>query len=148
MNRSNRSIISSFWPGIVCMFLFGCATGPTYNSVKSQLPPVPSGKGRVYIYRASLSVWAGSGIQPDVLIDGQRAGSAIPNGFFFVDLPPGSHTVSCQIARANINLLAGQSRYVLLEPYNSGNILWNVRPILIDPDQGGQEISKLSYIKQ
>jgi len=142
----NRSSAAACLLSIVGACLFGCATGPTYTSVQSQVPAVAAGKGRVFFYRANQ--WVGSAIQPGILVDGQRVGTAVPNGYFFVDLPPGMHIISCERQTATINLLAGQSRYVSLEPFDSGDILWNVRPILIAPAQGSQEILKRSYIKQ
>ena len=85
-------------------------------------------------------------------------GSAVPGQFFFVDLAQGLHTVSCEKGIVNINLLAGQSRYVAFESYDtipiwdgllgaaSTAIAGTVRPSLIAPSQGSQEIVELPYI--
>ena len=154
--KMNRSAVTNCLLSLLCLVLFGCASGPTYTAVQAHFPVVASGKGRVFIYRPGL--YQASGIQPDILVDGQRVGSAVPGAYFFVDLAQGSHAVSCANRTVNINLLAGQSRYVELEPYGSepigGGLLGvasegitgTVRPILIAPSQGSQEILELSYI--
>jgi len=86
-------------------------------------------------------------MQPNILIDGQRVWSAVTGEVFFVDLPPGMHSVFCDHETVNIRLDASESRYVALENYQvGGDILWHVRPILVDPDQGSQEIENLHYI--
>jgi len=88
----------------------------------------------------------------DVLIDNQRVGSVADKGFFFVDVPPGTHSVSCNKCAGtgnysphqtvNISIGAGESRYVLFETYAT----YFSRMILVDPAQGSQEILDLPYI--
>lgn len=139
-----KSAIAILALGIACFVIGGCATGPNYSTLASTLPPVAPGQGRVFLYRDSL--YKGSAIQPDILIDGRHVGSAVPGGVFFVDLPPGLHAVLCDKLTTNIHLVAGESRYVCLENYDSGNFIWSVRPIVVHPDQGSQEILHLHYI--
>src|SRR5665213_170224 len=137
MTRSTSNICLL---SVVCMFMFGCATGPTYSSMQSQIPTVESGKGRVFFYRSSSIAASfiqpglgGSAIQPDISIDGQRVGSAVPGKVFFVDLTPGTHSVFCQNQTVTIHLGAGESRYVSFEVFTDAGV-WNLRPILIHPD--------------
>jgi hypothetical protein len=143
---------------IFCLFLFGCATGPTYSSMQSQIPPVVSGKGRVFFYQRFAT-----GLEKlyarDILVDNQRVGSA-KEGVFFVDLPPGAHMVSLpggadpaqQAGRefvkvgqiVNINLGAGESRYIEFDP--SVGARNHPQMVVVDPAQGSQEILDLPYI--
>ena len=143
----SRRLASTLLVSVVCALLVGCATGPTYSSLQTEFPRVASGQGRVFFYRNAL--YAGAVFKPDILIDGQRVGSAVPGGVFFVDLPPGAHSVFCdQQEIADMHLVAGETRYVSLDLYSGDWGLWHVRPILVDPDQGSQEILGLSYIHQ
>jgi hypothetical protein len=69
----------------------GCASGPAYNDVKASFTAVPAGNGRIFFYRASS---LGAAIQHAVKLNGEDVGSAVPNGFFFVDRPPGDCEVT------------------------------------------------------
>lgn len=68
-----------------------CASGPSYAEVSKSLPPVPSGKGRVFVYRASSF---GAGIKPPVKIDDTVVGKSMGQGFLYSDQSPGTHQIS------------------------------------------------------
>jgi hypothetical protein len=139
--------------GVLCLFMAGCASEPTYSSVQAKIPAVAPGNSRVFIYRKTgqvpdLGNLIGLGqlgqLKVDVLIDGQRVGQADPGRMFFVDLPPGMHSVGCDVQITTFRLVAGESRYVSLELYTSSSHQ-HLQPILVHPDQGSQEISGLHY---
>jgi hypothetical protein len=48
-----RKIAAIWLLSFVCLLLGGCATGPSYSSMQAKIPPVDSGKGRVFFYRTS-----------------------------------------------------------------------------------------------
>ena len=125
--------------------IVGCASGPSFAITQASFKPLKSGNGRVFLYREGL--YSGSVIHPQILIDGKEVGKAVPNGFFYVDLPPGSHLVSAGKWQERISLVAGELAYVELL-LKDGDFLWSVRPIQIDPDQGNTIIQKLSYTGQ
>jgi hypothetical protein len=89
---------------------------------------------------------------------------AADKGVFYVDLPAGMHSVSCpkcqdpakfqlglnQLGQViNINLIAGQSRYISFDTLQTETAvidLYLQHMSLVDPDQGSQEILDLPYI--
>ncbi|MCK7493688.1 MAG: DUF2846 domain-containing protein [Comamonadaceae bacterium] len=66
----------------------GCATGPKYEEVRGGFPSLSAEQGRIYFYRSSNPF--GSGIQPSVMLNGEKVGDSRPGGFFFVDRTPGN----------------------------------------------------------
>lgn len=76
---------------IASVSLVSCASGPTYAEMKSKLPPIASGQGRVFVYRPSF---VGAAVKPSVKIDERVVGTSEGQGFFYSDQPPGTHEVS------------------------------------------------------
>lgn len=120
--------------------LAGCATGSKLSSVKSTLPTLEAGKGRVYFYRTSI---VGGGYQPNILLNEQVTGRATPWGVYFKDVPPGEYTVTTTMTstKVSFSLAEGQKKYVRLS-YRFG---FNIYPELIDGSVGDAEIQGLSY---
>ena len=77
--------------GCLAAFAVGCASGTKFSEYRASAPPVPEGYGRVWFYRPSAM---GAVVQPDVKLDDQVVGSAVPHGFFHVEIKPGEHQVS------------------------------------------------------
>jgi len=70
------------WLGLLAMTLIvaGCATsGPKYLEMVPNMTKLSPDMGRIYIYRTTV---LGAAIQPDVKVNGEVVGSAVPNGFF------------------------------------------------------------------
>lgn len=92
--------------------LVSCASGPSYAEMKSKLPPVAKGQGRVFVYRTSS---IGAAVQPQVKIDDQVVGTSMGQGFFYTDQSAGTHEVSIATEAkytAPVNVQAGQPSYV------------------------------------
>jgi len=94
--------------------LGGCATsGRTYTEMASAPPRLASGTGRIYFYRSGIPV--GIAVQPDIYVSGTKVGSAVPNGFFYVDRPPGKYEISAKTEveeKITVTLAAGETKYV------------------------------------
>ncbi|MGJ8644408.1 MAG: DUF2846 domain-containing protein [Luteolibacter sp.] len=92
--------------------LISCASGPTYAEVSKKLPPVPQGKGRVFVYRdASI----GTTIKPPVKIDGATVGKSMGNCFFYSDQSPGTHVISITTESKHstmFNVNSGQPTFI------------------------------------
>jgi hypothetical protein len=99
---------------LVVSVLGGCATGGLkYTEVRTASPRLASGSGRIYFYRSGAL--GGFAVQPDIKLNGVKVGSATPNGFFFVDRPPGKYEISATTEveeKINVTLLAGETKYV------------------------------------
>jgi Protein of unknown function (DUF2846) len=95
-------------PILAIAVLAGCASsGPTGREILTgSIAPSAS---RLVIYRASA---LGFAVQPDYIVDGQRAGSSQPNGFVVCELPAGRHEVAVANMPLNIGIFAGGSEKV------------------------------------
>lgn len=125
--------------------LAGCASGPKYTEIKGSIPAIAADQGRIYFYRPASMV--GAAVQPDIFLNGERVGSSVPGGFFFVDHVAGDCRVSTSTEvekQATFTLDKGQFRYVKTT-VNFGLMVGRVQPELIDPATAEQEIADTSY---
>lgn len=80
---------------LVVALLTGCAaTGQSFLSVATGLPPLKGDASRVFFYRTDSMV--GAALQPEIRLDNQAVGKSQPGGFFFVDTSAGRHVASSQ----------------------------------------------------
>ena len=122
-----------------------CASGPKYAEVAGTLSKPDPELGRIFIYRSTA---LGAAVQPAVQLDGQMVGKAVPRGFFYVDVEPGSHKImtATEVDRAlSLVVDPGQTRYVRLS-ISMGFFVGHVYPELVDNEVGASEIKELSYI--
>ena len=76
---------------IVSFSFWGCATsGPKYSELSPVISTLPPDTGRIYIYRTSA---LGAAVQPEVKLNGEVVGKAVPKGFFYVDKKPGTYEI-------------------------------------------------------
>lgn len=123
----------------------GCASGPKYAEMKSSIPTLAADQGRVIFYRTAV---LGAAVQPEVRLNGVAVGSAVPNGFFWVDRPAGSYEVSTSTEverKLTFTLDKGQVRYVRLN-ISIGLLVGRIIPELVDNATGEKEIVDLSYV--
>jgi hypothetical protein len=131
--------------GILMLLLAACASGPQFSQIQGGLPAASAANGRIFVYRTTV---LGAAIQPSVKINGEVVGSAAPQGFFYVDRPPGNYEISTatEVTRTlSLTLDAGQTRYVRLG-ISIGFFLAHVYPELVDDAVGLAEIRECHYI--
>ena len=129
---------------VLTLILGACASGPKFSEMQSSLPALAADQGRIFFYRTAV---LGAAVQPSVKLNGEVVGSAVPNGFFFVDRSPGDYTVSTttEVERsAMLGVHAGETQYVRLN-IGMGFLVGRVSPELVHPEIGAEEVSKLSY---
>jgi len=140
-----KSLLKLLCVFLLSLFFIGCAsTGPKYSELVPTVSPVASDIGRIYIYR---TVVLGAAVQPDVKINGEVIGSAIPRGFFYVDRKPGAYEImtSTEVDRKlSLLLEKGQTRFVRLN-ISMGFFVGHVYPELIEPDIAKAEIQDCHY---
>jgi hypothetical protein len=131
---------------IVTFILAGCATtGPKFNELAPTISNLAPDTGRIYIYR---TVILGAAVQPDVKINGEVVGSAVPQGFFYVDRAPGSYEIltSTEVDRKlTLTLDNGETRFVRLG-ISMGFMVGHVYPELVENAVGQSEIQECRYI--
>lgn len=106
------------WVGALALLavaiLSGCAaSGRSYVTVASALPPLKDNSCRVFFYRTDSMV--GAAMQPEIRLDNQVVGKSQPGGFFYVDTFPGRHLATSQTeseARLEFDVGAGETVYV------------------------------------
>ena len=130
----------------VALAISGCATGPKYSELAATLPVIETDKGRIYFYRSGSPF--GAALQPAIMLNSMKVGSAVPGGVFFKDVAPGNYEVSTETEverTATFTLGSGETRYVKFT-IGLGFFVGRVYPNLVAPSEGEQEIQKLSYI--
>ena len=126
--------------------LFGCASGPKFTELQPKMVAESPEVGRIFFYRTSV---LGAALQPDVLLNGQKVGNAVSQGFFFVDRPPGSYIVatSTEVERKlSFILEQGQTRYVRFS-VSMGFFAGHVYGELVDNSVALEEIKDCKYIE-
>lgn len=86
----------------------------------------------------------GAAVQPEVKLNGERVGSAVPKGFFYVDRSPGDYevTTTTELKKSlTFHLDAGQTRYVRLN-ISFGFMVGHVYPELVEESVGKTELEK------
>jgi len=132
---------------VAAFLLAGCATGPKYGEIAPSFGKLSPDKARIYVYRASA---LGAAVQPQVKLNGETIGTAVSQGFFYVDRAPGHYEMmtSTEVDRKlSLTLDKGQTRYVRLN-ISLGFFVGHVYPELVEPDVGQKEIQECSYIGQ
>jgi hypothetical protein len=123
--------------------LTGCASGSKFAD--TSIAPLAVGKGRIYFYRTTA---LGAAVQPDVKLNGEKIGDAVPKGFFWADLAPGSYQIqtSTEVKRhLSLTLEPDQTRYVRLN-MAMGFFVGHVWPELVENAVGEKEIQKCKSI--
>lgn len=131
----------------VLVLVSGCASGPGFKTVSAAFPPVPAGSARIFFYR-NANLGAGAAVRPDVNLNGEKVGSAIPGGFFYVDRPPGDYqvTTTTELKKSlTFHLDAGQVRYVRLG-LTPGLMVAHISPELVETQKAQPEIEKTKSI--
>jgi hypothetical protein len=130
---------------LVSMLLAACATsGPKFSEMTAAMSTAGPDMGRIYFYRTTV---LGAAVQPGVRLNGEVVGKAVPNGFFYVDCPPGNYQVATETEverRLTFTLEAGQVRYVRLN-ISMGFWVGHVYGELVDETKGQAEIADLRY---
>jgi hypothetical protein len=124
-------------------FLFGCASGPKYSTVKGNIPSLTEGHSRIFFYRTSHFLGA---YQPSVYINKEQYGKAYLEGVFFKDVLPGKYKITTSMSQGNevdLNLSSGESAYIKFV----ARIGFAVYPVLVESSVGQIEIQDMAYIE-
>jgi hypothetical protein len=95
--------------------LAGCAStgGAKLAEMNTVAPRLTPDKGRIYFYRSGSIV--GVAVQPEIRLNNEMVGRAVPGGFFFVDRPRGSYEASTATeveTKLAFPLTGGETKYV------------------------------------
>ena len=122
----------------------GCATGPEFKDIASEIAVLEPGKGRVYLYRPQMSfLYVGA-----VTLNGEAVRVPSAGGFIYVDTEPGPYEVVVDAATdesTTFELEAGQDVFVRITVNAGGWFLYTISPQLTDRDTAIREMQELSY---
>ena len=95
--------------------LTGCASsgGAKFTDASPVTPRLAADKGRIYFYRGG-SIF-GIAIQPEIKLNNELIGRAVPGTFFFVDRPKGGYEVSTATeveTKLSFALTSGETKYI------------------------------------
>lgn len=127
----------------VCIYMQGCASGPSYRQIENEIPTLAPGRGRIFFLQSAE--YSDSGGGHEVRLNGFYIGKSVPGGFFFVDRDAGKHVVHCASDRLTFTLKAGETKYIELVPTVYGDNPSGVRIVPIDSQEGDRMVKKLSY---
>lgn len=125
--------------------LAGCATGPRIADISTRIPPIPQGMARIWFFRSASPI--GGAVQPPIRVNGQVAGTSIPNGAFFRDVQPGDIrvTTETEAERAlTFTIAAGEERFVrtFVIP---GVFVGQIGSQLVDPSEAQPALASKAF---
>jgi hypothetical protein len=74
------------------LVISSCATGNSALISMDDIPSLSENKSRIYFYRTSLIF--GSGMRPNIFLNGKKVGVSSSGTAFYVDIDPGKYKVS------------------------------------------------------
>jgi hypothetical protein len=140
-----RMFLSILFLGVLAFCMIGCASGTKFTEFQSSIEPLTADVGRIYFYRTAV---VGAAVQPDVVLNDEKVGKAVPQGFWYLDRPPGEYQVvtTTETKRTlSFTLEAGQTRYVKLD-ISMGVVLGQVHGVLVDKEKALEELKGCKYI--
>ena len=138
-----KNLLSLLLLTVGLVLFTGCAGGTKFAD--TPIPALAGEQGRIFFYRTAAM---GAAVQPDVKLNGDKIGNAVPKGFFFADRPPGNYQVETSTEvkrRLSLTLDQGQTRFVRLN-IGMGFFVGHVWPELVENAIGEKEITKCKSI--
>jgi hypothetical protein len=123
--------------------LSGCAHGPKIRDVRSNIPSLHAGYGRIYFYRNSFF---GGAVQPDVKLNGTVIGEAKNGAAYWHDAKPGHYKVETTTEVTNdveFDLAAGETKYIRFD-VSMGFFVGHVSPALVPAHEAENAMADLS----
>ena len=142
--KLHRTILSAVFIGSA-LALSSCASGPSYAESLKTMPPIPKGKGRVFVYRDTS---LGAAVRPKVRIDDQPVGTSVAKGFIYSDQAPGPHVVSLVTEwkhKDTVAVTAGQPSFVRTH-VTMGAFVGHVIPTAVSPAEAKSEIQNCKLV--
>ncbi|UCH48910.1 MAG: hypothetical protein JSU95_03650 [Betaproteobacteria bacterium] len=131
-------------PALFVALMWGCATGPEYKEIQSDIPAIEAGKGRVYLYRPQMSfLYVGS-----VTLNGEEVRVPSAGGFVYVDKEPDEYEVVIDAATnesARFEMEAGEEIFIRITVDAGGLFLYTISPQFTDRDTAIKEMQELNY---
>jgi Protein of unknown function (DUF2846) len=122
------------------------ASSPKYSVHHAGEPAISSTAGRIYFYRESSL--GGMMLEPAIKVDGNKVGESSSGDYFYVDMAPGTYTVSVSTEKdetTSVTVTAGQAVYVKTE-VSMGFLVGHVSPEVVANDKAEAEIQDCHFV--
>jgi hypothetical protein len=142
---SMRGLLKGLLLSLAAVAVTGCASGPSYSKMDSSIPALGTDMGRIYFYRTAV---LGMAIQPNVLLNGEKVGTAVPKGFFYVDRAPGEYQVVTETEvkrKLSFVIEKGRTRYVKLN-ISMGFFVGRVYGELVEEEKALKDLKSCKYV--
>jgi Protein of unknown function (DUF2846) len=130
----------------VLPFSAAYASSPKYSVHHTAEPAIDSTVGRIYFYRESSL--GGMMLEPAIKVDGNKVGESSSGDYFYVDMAPGTYTVSVSTEKDEttpVTVTAGQAVYVKTE-VSMGFLVGHVSPEVVANDKAESEIQDCHFV--
>lgn len=130
-----------------------CASGPTYETLETSLPPLAAGDGRIFVYLpGSTEV---PSFFPQLTLDGAPIGTLRTGTYLYADRPAGRHVVDVHVREGDaafgsqgktdpvgVELAAGEKVYIAADTLSLvGMVKVTLTPV--GPDAGERDMQSL-----
>jgi Protein of unknown function (DUF2846) len=127
--------------------LAGCAStsGARFTEANAVAPRLTPDKGRIYFYRSAMF---GLAVQPEIRLNNQTVGRAVPGGFFFVDRPRGNYEASTTTeveTKLAFPLTGGETKYIRVG-ISLGLVVGHMQFELVDKSVAEAELASLNKV--
>lgn len=125
--RQTRTVVAGTYVTLTLLVLMvlgmiGCA-GSGQAVKMEDISPLSADQGRIIFYRTSMLF--GSGMKPDIYLNGEKVGRSVSGTMFYVDVDPGEYKVS--IAKimypgtpGGVDLEVGKNETVYVRTWTGG----------------------------
>ena len=133
------------WTALAAFALIaGFTNGAAAQATAAQAQPaLAAGDGRIYFYRET---WHALSLQPEVTVNGEVVGKALPNAYFYVDRKPGTYEIATTAEpgrTSTVTLKGGDTHYMSLEFTVSWFLVAHINPVPVDGATGARDMAGL-----
>lgn len=156
LRRSRRRLNLEVCIPLVLVLAAACGCASTgeppvrFSDISEQLPPIPAGHGRLYIYGVARTAY-----RPiKVHVDGVRFPDIYRGGFYFIDLAAGNHEVTSALfddirsafGKSSLEIDVTEGETLFVEPIVRNSIPVSSRLLLVQSDSPETTLARSSYI--
>ncbi len=119
------------------------ATGPKYSEYIKTISALHPEQGRIFFYKPN---YLGCALKPNLLLKGEKIGTTISRGFFYIDLDPGIYTIETSTREGSelpVLIKVGRIVYIKFNPEFGGYIF----PELMYSEAGEVEIQDTKLLE-
>jgi Protein of unknown function (DUF2846) len=122
------------------------SSGAKFTEMNAVAPRLTPDKGRIYFYRSGSI--GGVAVQPEIRLNNELVGRAVPGGFFFVDRSRGSYEASTTTeveTKLAFALAGGETKYIRVS-ISMGILVGHMQFELVNKAVAEAELASLNRV--